>query len=149
MQSLLFTHVFLKVTVHIQHCAIINSEDFKDFEMIIGICSQDLLPFEFAMKDRKFTPNSKIASMSVTQFSTIGVARLKERLGFAPQLLPQLDYASLVFHKQLSRTVMEIAVMSVKALPAFQEVHFSNTWLGGCILCLVLHLRPSLIFPTL
>ena len=42
MQSLQFTHVFLKVTVHVQHCDIINrKEEYSDFEMIIWKCSQD------------------------------------------------------------------------------------------------------------
>ena len=83
-----------------------------------------ILSYEFAVKDGEFTLNSKIASMSVTPFYTIGVSCLKEWLGFAPQLSPQLDYASLVFHKQLSRTMREIAVMSVKAIPACQEIYF-------------------------
>ena len=118
------THVFLKkVTVHLQHCAMINTEEeCSHFKIIIGKCSQDP-PYEFAVKDGVFASNSKIASMSVTQFSNIAIVWIRKRLGFPPRPSLQLDYASLVFHKQLSHTALEIAVVTVKALPAFKKVY--------------------------
>ena len=124
------THVFLKkVTVHLQHCAMINTEEeCSHFKIIIGNCSQDP-PYEFVVKDGVFVPNSNIASISVTQFSTFGavwtkpVDRIRKFFGIAPQPSLQLQYVSLVFHKQLSRTRWEIAVVTVRDLPLYVQVY--------------------------
>ena len=129
------THIFLKkVTVHIQHCAIIKTEEeCSHFKIIIGKCSQDP-PYDFVVKDGVFTPNSKIASMSVTQFSNFGAVwmekmdRIKKFFGIAPQPSLQLGYVSLVFHKQCSCTMWEIAVVTVRDLSPYVQVYvFANS----------------------
>ena len=65
------SQLFLKkVSVHIQHCAIITSqEEASNYKMIVGKCSQDSLPYTFQIRDGIFSPESQLATISVKQFS--------------------------------------------------------------------------------
>ena len=62
---------FLKeVSVHVQHCAIINSEEeVSHYKFIVGKCSQQTLPYSFKILNGVFSPKSRLATISVKQFS--------------------------------------------------------------------------------
>ena len=69
------THTFQKkVTVRLQHCAIIESnEECENFKFLIGECPQLQLPYKFTVVDGNFTPHSQFASVSLSEFSIITV----------------------------------------------------------------------------
>ena len=59
-----------KVSVHIQHCAIIGSkEEASNYKFIVGKCSQESLPYTFKILDGVFSPHSHLATITVKQFS--------------------------------------------------------------------------------
>ena len=65
---------FKAVSVHIQHCAIINSEEeASNYKFILGRCTQKDRPYTFTVKEGIFTPHSQLATISVKQFSIFGV----------------------------------------------------------------------------
>ena len=114
------THAFKKkVTVHLQHCAIINSEEeCSHFKIIIGKCSQDP-PYKFAVKKGVFAPHTQIASISVTQFSIFGT--ICQWLGISSQPVQRL-YTASIFHRQMASTVWRIALVIIQDIHPFVEV---------------------------
>ena len=71
------SEIFLeKVSVHIEHCAKISSEEeASNYKMIVGKCSQESLPYTFQIKDGVFSPKSQLATISVRQFSYFAAVR--------------------------------------------------------------------------
>ena len=139
------THVFKKkVTVHLQHCAIISTaEECRHLKIIIGKCSQDP-PYNFAVKDGVFSPHSQFASMSVTQFSTFGVVMKWLVMVAQPSL--QLQYASQVLYKQMSDTVWKIAVVTIQDAPSFVEVYLLLTFAREFVHFILCSIFPNSVF---
>ena len=67
-------HEFLKeVTVYIQHCAVIRSEeDCLKFKFILAKCSQKELPYTFKEKEGVFNTHTQFATIKLRQFSIVG-----------------------------------------------------------------------------
>ena len=65
------SHLFdKKVSVHLEHCAIINSEEeASNYKFIIGRCSQKNLPYKFKIRDAVFSPKCRLGTITVRQFS--------------------------------------------------------------------------------
>ena len=66
------SEVFLKhVSVNVQHCAVIKSEDESTkFKFIIAKCSQ-ALPYKFLERDGVFNADTQYATIQLKQFSFI------------------------------------------------------------------------------
>ena len=59
-----------EVSVHLEHCAIINSEEeTSNYKFIIGRCSQKNLPYKFKIRDAVFSLQSHLGTITVRQFS--------------------------------------------------------------------------------
>ena len=59
-----------EVSVHIEHCAIINSEEeASNYKFIVGKCSQKTLPYTFKICDALFSPESRLGTINIRQFS--------------------------------------------------------------------------------
>ena len=91
------SEVFLKeVTVNIQHCAVIRSEEeCSKFKFIIAKCSQTQLPYRFRVREAVFNPNTQYATIMLKQFSVVGA--------IAPESA-ELGYTTLQFYKQIPNT---------------------------------------------
>ena len=142
------THAFMKkVTVHLQHCAIIcTEEELGHCGIIIGKCSQDP-PYQFAIKDGEFSPHSQTASISMTQFSILGAIWRWFRGETHPA---QRQYTAMILHKQLARITWEIVLVVVQEIPPFVEVHEE----GPCMClkgptCLTVYLHSIKIYKPL
>ena len=60
------------VTVNIQHCAVISSEEESaKFKFIIAKCSQLNLPYKFKLRDGVFNAHTQYATIQLKQFSFI------------------------------------------------------------------------------
>ena len=58
------------VSVHIEHCAVISSEEeASKYKFIVGKCSQKNLPYTFKIRDAVFSPQSRLGTINVRQFS--------------------------------------------------------------------------------
>ena len=59
-----------EVSVHIEHCAVINSAaEASNYKFIVGKCSQKNLPYNFKIRDGVFSPQSRLGTINVRQFS--------------------------------------------------------------------------------
>ena len=59
-----------EVSVHFEHCGIINSEEEAfNYKFIVGRCSQKNLPYKFKIRDAVFSPQSHLGTINVRQFS--------------------------------------------------------------------------------
>ena len=59
-----------EVSVHIEHCAVISSEEeASNYKFIVGKCSQKNLPYTFKIRDAVFSPQSRLGTINVRQFS--------------------------------------------------------------------------------
>ena len=110
-----------KVSIHLNHCAIIASADeASKYKFILGKCSQKVLPYTFKIKNGIFLPQSQLATISLEQFSF--VAAIHE----GPEK-PPLKYISHYYLKKDNPTELEAMLLVTVDLPAQVEV---------CLLCL-------------
>ena len=59
-----------EVSVHLEHCGIINSEEeASNYKFIVGRCSKKNLPYHFKIRDAVFPPHSHLGTINVKQFS--------------------------------------------------------------------------------
>ena len=65
---------FIKeVSVNIQHCAVVRSEDqCSQFKFIIAKCSQSQLPYRFREREGLFSSHTQYGAIKLKQFSLIG-----------------------------------------------------------------------------
>ena len=65
---------FIKdVTVNMQHCAVIRSEDqCAQFKFIIAKCSQNQLPYKFREREGSFSSHTRYGAIKLKQFSILG-----------------------------------------------------------------------------
>ena len=107
---------FLKaVSVHIQHCAIINSEEeASNYKFILGRCSQKDRPYIFTVKEGIFTPHSQLATISVKQFSFLGVIGRRGRT--------RLMYTSHYYFQQAQPTRWEFMFLVIVDLKSQRKV---------------------------
>ena len=61
------------VTVQIQHCAVIKSEECNKFGFVIGKCNQKELPYLLKERAGVFTPDTPYAFIKLKTFSFFGV----------------------------------------------------------------------------
>ena len=118
------SEMFLKrVSVHIQHCARITSEEeASNYKMIVGKCSQESLPYTFHIRDGIFSPESQLATISVKQFSFFGA------LNFFRRLLGSSSKSQYTSHCYLKcrpyrPTSWKLRFMITQKLPSWQRVH--------------------------
>ena len=92
------SEMFLKeVSVHMEHCAKITSEDeASSYKIIVGKCSQESLPYTFQIRDGVFPPKSQLATVFVRQFSFFAAVweRCREwyRKWWCPSSLRYISY---------------------------------------------------------
>ena len=110
------THTFQKeVTVYLQHCAVIeNDKECECFKFLIGKCSQPQLPYQFKIVDGSFTPDSQVATVSVSEFSIFTIV-YNSTLGMSlvpiPPPEPKRLYMAQVWYREESLTKYYIAVI--------------------------------------
>ena len=65
---------FMKeVSVNIQHCAVVRSEDqCSQFKFIIAKCSQSQLPYRFREREGLFSSHTQYGAIKLKQFSLLG-----------------------------------------------------------------------------
>ena len=65
---------FIKeVSVNIQHCAVVRSEDqCFQFNFIIAKCSQSQLPYKFREREGLFSSHTQYGAIKLKQFSLLG-----------------------------------------------------------------------------
>ena len=65
---------FIKeVSVNIQHCAVVRSEDqCSQFKFIIAKCSQSQLPYRFREREGLFSSHTQYGAIKLKQFSLLG-----------------------------------------------------------------------------
>ena len=65
---------FIKeVSVNIQHCAVVRSEDqCSQFKFIIAKCSQSQLPYRFREREGLFSSHTQYGAIQLKQFSLLG-----------------------------------------------------------------------------
>ena len=114
------SEMFLKkVSVHIQHCARITSEEeASNYKMIVGKCSQESLPYTFQIRDGIFSPESQLATISVKQFSFFAAVRWL-LWGSKSQYM---SHCYLKCHPNRP-TSWKLRFMITQNLPSWQEVH--------------------------
>ena len=107
---------FKAVSVHIQHCAIINSEEeASNYKFILGRCSQKSRPYTFSVKEGVIAPHSQLATISVKQFSIFAVI-------FRGRGNPQLTYASHYYFRQVQPTRREFMFLVTVNLKSQRKV---------------------------
>ena len=109
-----------KVSVHLNHCAIIGSPDeASKYKFILGKCSQKILPYTFKLKNGSFLPQSQLATISVKQFSFLGAV-------YEGPEKPPLKYVSHYYLKEVNPAEWEAMLFVTVDLPPQVEV---------CLLC--------------
>ena len=110
-----------KVSIHLNHCAIIGSVDeASQYKFILGKCSQKTLPYTFKIKNGIFLPQSQLATISVKQFSLFGAVHE------GPEK-PTLTYIYHYYLKKVNPAEWEAMFLVTVDLPPQIEV---------CLLCL-------------
>ena len=115
------SEMFLKkVSVHIQHCARITSEEeASNYKMIVGKCSQESLPYTFQIRHGIFSPESQLAAISVKQDSFF--AAVKRCLwGSCKSQYMSHCYLSCLPDRPTS---WMLRFMITQKLPSWQQVH--------------------------
>ena len=88
-----------EVSVHIEHCAVISSEkEASNYKFIVGKCSQKNLPYTLKVRDAVFSPQSRLGTISVRQFSFMAI------VGIFRGLWGKYCYMSYCFIKKAART---------------------------------------------
>ena len=118
---------FLKeVSVQIQHCARITSEEeASNYKMIVGKSSQERLPYTFQIRDGVFLPGSQLATISAKQFCFIGTIRQWLFGRNNTQYMGQSQYMSHCYLKCRSDrpTSWKLRFLITQKLPSWQRVH--------------------------
>ena len=66
-----------EVSVQIEHCAVISSEEeASNYKFIVGASSQKNLPYTFKVRDAVFSPQSRLGTISVRQFSFMAIVNI-------------------------------------------------------------------------
>ena len=95
-----------EVSVHIQHAAIISSEEeASNFKFIVGKCSQKNLPYTFKIISGGFSPQSQLATISVKQFSFFAAIFRGKKKDL------KLQYLACTFLKQVYPTNWEFSFL--------------------------------------
>ena len=123
-----------EVSVKIQHCAIIDSEEeASNYSFVVGKCSQKDLPYTFKLVKGVFSPRSQLATISVKQFSFFGAGFIGEEEDLKRRFL------AYSFLKEVTATNWEIAfLITVKSDLMLQVGNsfiailvYCKSW-GGC-----------------
>ena len=110
-----------KVSVHIQHCARITSEeDAFDYKIIVGKSSQKSLPYTFQIRNGIFSPKSQLATISVKQFCFMGAIRRWWNNTKPPQLYARHCYLKCKPNRPTSWTQL---FMITQELDTWQQVN--------------------------
>ena len=132
---------FLKhVSVNIQHCTVIASEEEStEFKFIIAKCSQDP-PYKFVERDGVFTAHSQYATIQLKQFSFVSTAA-KHIANYFGLGGVKKRYRALQFYKNMSDSsinsnlrfvVLADLDMKIKLVnPA--NTAFINTCIHNCL----------------
>ena len=115
------SEMFLKkVSVHLQHCARITSEEeTSNYKMIVGKCSQESLPYTFQIRDGIFSPESQLATISVKRFSFFAAIR---RWLWGSSKSHYMSHCYLRCHPDRPTSWM-LRFMITQKLPPWQRVH--------------------------
>ena len=110
--------VFLKeVSVNIQHCAYIQSEEqCSNCNFIIAKCSQKELPYTFREREGLFNSHTQYGAIKLKTFSIIG--------GTAPPETELRCLASLYYKQHTGIPVIDIHFVLVNNLSPHSEVMF-------------------------
>ena len=111
------------VTVHLQHCALIeNEEECSNFKFAIGKCQQPQPPYRFRIVDGSFTPHSQFAILSVSKFSLLApIWHVPTEERSLHYLLKQ-RYLAQVQYKCVTSTICWIVVIITQDISSLLEV---------------------------
>ena len=112
---------FLKeVTINIQHCAVIESEEqCAEFKFIVAKCSQEVLPYKFKkMGKGLFNIHSQYAAIKVKQFSFFGLTG---------PWFTRLSYMSLMFYKPITTNKVNFVFVVVQENESYVQVNVATT----------------------
>ena len=116
-----------EVSVHIEHCAVINSEkEASNYKFIVGKSSQKNLPYTFKVCDAVFSPQSRLGTIQVRQFSFMAIVNIFRGLW------GKYRYMSYCFIKKATSTpsCWECEFLVTQNLTACVQVSNSETLLA-------------------
>ena len=125
---------FIKeVSVNIQHCAVVRSEDqFSQFKFIIAKCSQSQLPYKFREREGLFSSHTQYGAIKLKQFSLLGET--------APEDTDTLCTAFMFYKQQMpSPLTVDFHFVVVRDLEPNLQV---------CIQCMLLNFVPYMQFNS-
>ena len=108
---------FIKeVSVNIQHCAVVRSEDqCSQFKFIIAKCSQSQLPYRFHEREGLFSSHTQYGAIKLKQFSLLGET--------APEDTDTLCTAFMFYQQQSASPLMvDFHFVVVRDLEPNQQV---------------------------
>ena len=116
-----------KVTLHLSHAAIIESDEASCFRFFAAKCSGGP-PYQFKeLAGGSFTPFSKSASIMLHQFSYFCVGGIVRAIGDWVWGIRQ-RYYSQVFYKLKQPHEWDVLLVVTKDDPAFQQVIANNNY---------------------